>query len=398
MKKTLSLILAAILVATSLSACKDNTTNTPNDDIDTNITDTQDNTDDNNEDNTTTLTYSEVISQIEAIAEKQDMDKTVVMTVGDYDVSLALYRYYYMYWISWYTYNYGPDWTENADMVAEFNEYISQETKFPGLIVDLAAEKGISLTQKEFDEEIATILDQIKLQYGEDSDTILYEEFFSTPYFMLAHNAVFSIYNKLFEDFSKPDTEIYEEIKADTVKYYNDNDYVRAKHILVMFPESDNLTQEEKSETLKKAQAVLEKVNAGEDFDKLIDQYNEDPGMKSSPGGYYFGEGKMVAAFENATRELEIGKTSGLVETTYGYHIIKRLPIDDENIINSEMFYEITVENFTEYMLENLNTTVSSKVENFDTLIQPVVEEGQALIAEVKAQQEALNTTKDTEK
>lgn len=396
MKKTLSLILAAVLVATSLSACKDNT-NTPNDDIDTNITDTQDNTNDNNEDITDTLTYSEVISQVDAIVEKQDMDKTIVMTVGDYDVSLALYRYYYMYWITWYTYNYGPDWTENADMVAEFNEYVSQETKFPGLIVNLATEKGISLTQKEFDEEIATVLDQIKLQYGEDSDSILYEEFFSTPYFMLVNNTVFLLYNKLFEDFSAPGTENYENIKSETIKFYNDNDYVRAKHILITFPESDDLTEEEKAETLKKAQAVLDKVNAGEDFDKLIEQYNEDPGMKSSPGGYYFGAGKMVEAFENGTRELEIGKTSGLVETPYGYHIIKRLPIDDENIVNSEMFYEITVDLFNEYMLANLEAAVADKAENFDTLIQPIIEEGQALIDEVKAQQEAINITESTE-
>lgn len=394
MKKTLSLILAAILVASSLSACNDNT-NTQNDEIDTNITDTQN----KNEDTSETLTYSEIISQIDAIVEKQDLDKTVVMTIGNYNMSLAQYRYYYMYWLSQFSYYYGADWQENADQVAEFNEYVDQDSKMPGVIINLAAEKGISLTQKEFDEEIATVLDQIKLQYGEDSDTILYEEFFTTPYFMFENKTAYLLYNKLFEDFSAPGTETYENIKAETIKFYNDNDYVRAKHILVMFPESDTeLTDEVKSETLKKAQEVLDKVNAGEDFDALIAQYNEDPGMTTYPGGYYFGAGTMMEAFENGTRELEIGKTSGLVETPYGYHIIKRLPIDDENISNSDKFLELSANAFNDYMYDKLNSAVADKAENFDTLVQPIIEEGQAFVDEVKAQQEAINVTNGTEK
>jgi parvulin-like peptidyl-prolyl isomerase len=53
----------------------------------------------------------------------------------------------------------------------------------------------------------------------------------------------------------------------------------------------------------------------------------EDPGVASYPDGYLFQSGEMVAEFEDATAALEIGQVSGIVETTYGYHIIYRIPI-----------------------------------------------------------------------
>ena len=48
-------------------------------------------------------------------------------------------------------------------------------------------------------------------------------------------------------------------------------------------------------------------------------------GLESSPDGYVFSAGKMVEAFESATRSLEPGQLSGIVESEFGYHIILRL-------------------------------------------------------------------------
>lgn len=77
----------------------------------------------------------------------------------------------------------------------------------------------------------------------------------------------------------------------------------------------------------KKAQAeqVLSRVKAGEDFAKLADEISQDPGTKGK-GGLYEGVtlGKMVPEFEQAALALEPGQvTDNLVETPYGYHIIK---------------------------------------------------------------------------
>lgn len=77
----------------------------------------------------------------------------------------------------------------------------------------------------------------------------------------------------------------------------------------------------------KKAQAeqILSRVKAGEDFAKLADEFSQDPGTKGK-GGLYENvtKGKMVPAFEQAALALEPGQTAeNLVETPFGYHIIK---------------------------------------------------------------------------
>ena len=69
----------------------------------------------------------------------------------------------------------------------------------------------------------------------------------------------------------------------------------------------------------------MSRAKAGEDFAKLADEFSQDPGTKGK-GGLYEGVtmGKMVPAFEQAALALEPGKiTDNLVETPFGYHIIK---------------------------------------------------------------------------
>ncbi len=75
---------------------------------------------------------------------------------------------------------------------------------------------------------------------------------------------------------------------------------------------------EEKAQAEKKAQEVLLRAQNGDDFDSLIEGYNED-----SVSTYTFGKGTMPEAFEKASFNLDTDEISGLVETEYGYHIIK---------------------------------------------------------------------------
>ena len=81
-----------------------------------------------------------------------------------------------------------------------------------------------------------------------------------------------------------------------------------------------------KENAKKEAEMVLEKAKNGEEFEKLIDEYNDDPGIKNDPSGYTFKkDGTMVPEFEEASFKLSVGEISGLVETSFGYHIIKRV-------------------------------------------------------------------------
>lgn len=95
-------------------------------------------------------------------------------------------------------------------------------------------------------------------------------------------------------------------------------------HILIGFPK-DSVNKETKEETLARAREVYRKVQAGEDFAHLAQTYSTD--RATAPHGGQlppFGLGQMVQPFEEAAFALQTpGQVSGLVETRFGYHIIR---------------------------------------------------------------------------
>jgi parvulin-like peptidyl-prolyl isomerase len=118
---------------------------------------------------------------------------------------------------------------------------------------------------------------------------------------------------------------------ADVEQYYNDHkdefEEVRVRHILIGTqapPGGDPSKALSKDEARKKAQSVLERARKGEDFVKLVEENSDDPGSKSKGGEYEFArKSGMVQAFEDASFNLKPGEISDLVETEFGYHIIK---------------------------------------------------------------------------
>lgn len=63
-------------------------------------------------------------------------------------------------------------------------------------------------------------------------------------------------------------------------------------------------------------------------FDELMNEYSEDGGLADNPDGYTATPGEMVPEFEQTAFSLEMGGISDVVESSYGYHIILRLPLD----------------------------------------------------------------------
>ncbi len=102
-----------------------------------------------------------------------------------------------------------------------------------------------------------------------------------------------------------------------------------AKHILFSIVDDNRMPLGEEVDKQKKIEAedTYKKILAGGDFDKYMNELSEDPGLESNPNGYIFGEGEMVPEFENAVKSLDFGGVT-LVKSDFGYHIIKRLPLD----------------------------------------------------------------------
>ena len=121
----------------------------------------------------------------------------------------------------------------------------------------------------------------------------------------------------------------------DLTQYAEDNDLLVAKHILLLTKDmttGEDLSDAEKAEKKAKADDLLKQLQAITDpteleskFDELMKANSEDTGLESNPDGYVFSAGDMVEAFESATRSLEPGQLSGIVESKFGYHIILRL-------------------------------------------------------------------------
>lgn len=99
-------------------------------------------------------------------------------------------------------------------------------------------------------------------------------------------------------------------------------DSVRARHILLTFP--DQATQTQVDSVVNLAIELKNRATAGESFEALARRYSEDPGSGQLGGDLgYFGPGTMVQAFEEATYALEVGAVSDPVQSSFGLHVIQ---------------------------------------------------------------------------
>jgi len=123
-------------------------------------------------------------------------------------------------------------------------------------------------------------------------------------------------------------------------KYTNLEKMARARHILIKVAE--DATEEEKAKARQEIESIATRVKAGEDFAELARQYSEDPGSGSKGGDLgYNPKGRMVPEFDEVMFSLEPGQVSDIVETKFGFHIIKLLGTREGNISLEEATEEI---------------------------------------------------------
>lgn len=196
-----------------------------------------------------------------------------------------------------------------------------------------AGELGVEMTQEQIDELEGNLALTVLMMGGEDVylDTLRKIGLDEDTFYQI--NAAAYYYEELLGAlFGDRPTD--EEMAA----YIEENDILCAKHILLAtidLTTGEALDDETVAAKKATAESLLFQLRASShpaaDFDDLMNEYSEDTGLSAYPDGYTFTAGEMVEEFETATRALEYGEVSDLVESAYGYHIILRLDPDTED-------------------------------------------------------------------
>lgn len=263
-----------------------------------------------------------------------------VLTVNGDAVTADEYSGYMLYNMQYYASMYAQmgltDLWSNEDMAkslgASMPEAAEQQAIYARVVMQKFNELGLKLSYNE-QKEMASVrrnsianttkdayLNQIA-QFGFSDQT--YQNFM---YISQCYQAL--------NDYYFGENGVNTPSDEDIQKYYEDN-YITAKHILITTVDpASGETKRTDEEAKKEAQSILDRINAGEDFDTLMNQYSEDTGLSNNPNGYTFTEGQMVTEFYDGAKALAEDEVSELVKSSYGYHIIKRVKLDDSQLDN----------------------------------------------------------------
>ena len=203
----------------------------------------------------------------------------------------------------------------------------------------------------------------------------------------LSDNAVSDYYTKNAQEFQMPERAKVEYVvlSADSLlsqmtvsddeikQYYTEHlaefgtqEQRQAAHILITV--AKQATDAEKQAAQAKAEKVLQLVRQSpSQFAALAKQYSQDPGSAANGGDLgMFGRGAMVKPFEDSVFSLKVGEVSGLVQTDFGYHIIKVLAIkpaktpalsEVKGMIAQRLKLQLANDKFAE-LAEKFNNTV----------------------------------------
>lgn len=133
-----------------------------------------------------------------------------------------------------------------------------------------------------------------------------------------------------------PDADVKKFYDDNLEKYFKKQESVKASHILIGVDEK--ATPEDRKKAKEKIEAILKKVKAGEDFAALAKTESTCPSKAQGGDLGVFTRGQMVAPFEKAAFDLKPGEVSDIVETQFGYHIIK---LTEKNAAATEKFDDV---------------------------------------------------------
>lgn len=209
----------------------------------------------------------------------------------------------------------------NAEQQAMLEEQLVDQLIARELVLQDGAARGIAPSA----EDVQAELDAIRAQFPSEE---AFEEALAQQNLTLAeierNIAEQIIIEEILESDVLADARVDEaaarEFYDENPSFFETPDQVRASHILVL---TQGATDDERAEARETIEMILGRLQDGESFEELAQQYSEDGTAQRGGDLGFFGRGQMVGEFEQAAFNLDVGQTSGIVETQFGYHIVR---------------------------------------------------------------------------
>lgn len=206
---------------------------------------------------------------------------------------------------------------------ADFYQRVLEDLVGAELLYQASREQGLTPAEAEIDARIGAL--EARFSSGADFEKQLTTQGLTRQTLRETLRQDIGI-QKLIETQLEPDVTVTETQKKE---FYQDNqeqmtqpERVKVSHILVGV--ESNATAEQKEQAKEEAEALRTRLAAGEDFAALARESSDDPGSKERGGDLdWVARGATVPPFEEAAFSLEPGEISDVVETSFGYHILK---------------------------------------------------------------------------
>ncbi|MBR1884218.1 MAG: peptidylprolyl isomerase [Clostridia bacterium] len=326
---------------------------------------------------------------------------TGVVNVDDFEI-------YYRTFAPMLQYVYGYT-NDDADALGEI---IAQKAASDMILVSRAKAAGITISaeDKEYVDGIFSDEEELQIFIDAGINPTRMKEFYYNDFIM-------DDYREYLAE-QLPDDEVESYIKENYGEDTDMREYV-TKHILFKASDSEGnaLSDEEKAAKKEQAQAVLERALAGEDFSSLAKEYSEDKGTAEKGGEYkVYMDGTTDSDYSNAAITLDVGAvTSELVETQFGYHIIKleeynengkvhqlsvreEMVSDDLSKVTDEEHVEIQTEVMKEVIAKVTGNPISSDLEAVTSTEQVSEDDGVISLDDVEeTESTSANDTESTE-
>ncbi len=218
------------------------------------------------------------------------------------------------------------------DLLNEYRKAKLDEYIYQILLNQEVEQRGITLTKEDqlamFREQLGTVIKQNNLTEDQLTSILQQQGFESLDdyqEFFLEQNggmmAIGLLRDEIVKDAAIEDSEV-QEYYLNNQTYFQKDKQVHARHILLP--------------TREQAEEVLAKIKDGADFAEMAKEYSTGPTGPDGGDLGFFGKGQMVAEFEEAAFAMQAGEVSDIVQTDYGFHIIKVDEIQPESIVPFE--------------------------------------------------------------